>query len=223
MAQQFRASENASMEALSRMPARNAGGLPTVHHGVETVNAKLDPEVMDDVEDAIRDETEATNRVAARATDVYRGIGTLDSHTAGYFDRLGSSISSAVASAYNRPLSYSSPPGYQSEAEANSFKYSGSYSSDSNRWAGRGMTFAGPSEADIAYYNSVFGGRKYRVGGAEDASSITSGGTTSGAVNVNVVVKPVMEGSRLSGQSAAEIKQAASAGANAALRAYYGR
>jgi hypothetical protein len=209
-----------------------AGGLPRVHHGVDTAGSgnAIDPETGEKIERAIEKETEATNRVAARAADVYRGVGTLDTHTAGYFDKLGSRIGSslgeaarAIANPNNVALQYTVPAnsGYATGGAASSYRYSGNSSSGS--WAGKQMSFGGGGAAASAYYNAAFGGRANRVGGAEDASTITSGGTTSGAINVNIVVKPVMEGTRLSGQSAAEIKQAAAAGANTALRAYYGR
>jgi hypothetical protein len=226
LAQQFRAAEIASMAA---MPAGGGGGggpkLPNVYQGTQLVGAggnAIDPETGEKIERAIEKETEATNRVAARATDVYRGVQQFDAHSAGYFDRLGSQIDSGLQSV-GRALSYNVPAGGgYATSGANSFRYSGNNSSGS--WAGKRMTFGGGGGS--SGITSAFG-KPYAMGGGsiEDASSITSGatGTTSGAINVNVVVKPILEGSRLSGQSVSEIKQAASAGANAALRAYYGR
>jgi hypothetical protein len=60
-------------------------------------------------------------------------------------------------------------------------------------------------------------------GAAANDGGTADTGAGSTPIVVNIVVKPQMEGTRLSTQSAAEIKQAAAAGANAALRAFYGR
>jgi methyl-accepting chemotaxis protein len=218
---ELRHADLAALNAAGEPPGPNKPKLPTVRYRDDQGPAGLDPDVAEKIADAIEKETEATKQVAARASDVYRGVQQFDTHSAGYFDRLGSQIDSGLQSV-GRALSYNVPSGGgYATGGAGSFKYSGNNSSGS--WAGRQMTLGGNAEADTAYYNAAFGGRANRVGGVEDASSISSAGTTSGAINVNIVVKPVMEGSRLSGQSSAEIKQAASAGANAALRAYYGR
>jgi tape measure domain-containing protein len=196
LASKFRASENASMADMPGPP-------PTVHYGA-------------DVKSAVEKGTDATKYVAARAADVYRGVGQLDTHTAGYFDELGSSLAGGFRDIGTALRSI--PWNMRTQAAANEgFKFSGLGSSSS--WAGRRFTVGGVGPSMTGPY-----GRPLAMdsGATTDASSIT-GGTTSGAINVNIVVKPVMEGTRLSGQSTAEIKQAASAGANAALRAYYGR
>jgi hypothetical protein len=76
------------------------------------------------------------------------------------------------------------------------------------------------------------GGNQYtlstKTGGFGDvipSSPITESATSAGDANINVsvMVKPQIIGGRLSPQSEAEIKQAAAAGANAALRSFYGR
>lgn len=217
---ELRHADLAALNAAGDPPGPNKPKLPNVI-GSNLGGGSIDPEIGEKIERAIEKETAATKQVVARASDVYRGVGQLDTHTASYFDRLGSTLEGGFRN-MSQALQYSvaANSGYATGG-AGSFKYSGNNSGGS--WAGRQMTFGGNADANADYYNSVFGGRANRVGGVEDASSIVSGGTTSGAVNVNIVVKPVMEGTRLSGQSAAEIKQAASAGANAALRAYYGR
>jgi dGTP triphosphohydrolase len=224
LASEFRKSENASMAAMN---AAGFGALPTVHGG----GGAVDESIMDDVEHAIDKETEATNRVAARATDVYRGVQTLDTHTAGYFDVLGSRLESAFSSVEDWVMSSGSGGGGGGGGGRGGSTFAGpstattrafdALSSGSSSWAGRRMTFGGGGGSS-SRMTSAFG-TPYAMGGntVGGASAITSGGGA--AINVNVTVRPILEGQRLSAQSTAEIKQAASAGANAALRAFNGR
>ena len=177
------------------------------------------------IKDAIEKETEATNRVAARATDVYRGVqqttGAVQSGFAGLSGGFRN-IGDALRSLPQNMRTQAAASGAVQEA-GSGFRYSGNNSSGS--WAGRQMTFGGGSGTGSSREGTgLFRSGPYMpTGGVQDASSITSGATSSGAINVNVVVKPILEGTRLSGQSTAEIKQAASAGANSALRQFYGR
>ncbi len=58
---------------------------------------------------------------------------------------------------------------------------------------------------------------------ADDNTSGSGTTTDTTPIVVNIVVKPVLEGQTLSAKSRVEIQQAASRGANEALRAYNGR
>jgi hypothetical protein len=108
--------------------------------------------------------------------------------------------------------------------ESTGFRFSGLGNADS--WAGKRLTIGGGSTSMHNRFGKGFWGTtdpalSMGTSGIEGTSTITSGGGA--AINVNVTVRPILEGTRLSAQSAAEIKQAASAGANAALRAFNGR
>jgi hypothetical protein len=195
LAQAFRASEIASMEAAGLTPRT----LPTVtRYGEE-----------DEIVDAIDEETGATR-------DVYHRIDRLDSNTAGYFDRLGGTVSYNFQNLQQAVDTL----GAGVVALASSFRFQG-FSQDS--WEGRRLTFRNMSPPEMLPGMSMANLLPGNLATAATDQPIAPSAGEAGTVNVSVVVKPVLEGTRLSAQSAAEIKQAASAGANAALRSFYGR
>jgi hypothetical protein len=97
-------------------------------------------------------------------------------------------------------------------------------------WAGKRLTFGPMSQTISTGGGSAWPGTALDPLGPwapmpNQPTLDASTGPAGGAANINmaIVVKPVLEGTRLSSQSSAEIKQAAAAGTNAALRQYYGR
>lgn len=201
------------------MNAAEAHRLPNVYQGVNKVGAggnAVDEDVMDDVEAAIAKETEATYITGRYNRDA---IGKLDANSADHFAGLGSSLDSG----FDRLIDATNLlPGKYSLAMASalsdSFGFSGLGNKDS--WAGRSMTFASTSSGGSPLGGLITAGY---TSTAADASSISGDGSGGSPINVSVTVRPILEGQRLSGQSSAEIKQAASAGANVALRQFYGR
>lgn len=98
-------------------------------------------------------------------------------------------------------------------------------------WVGKRLTFGGTGAGGTigqAGSGSWPGNALDPLGpylAAPNQPALDATTSTPGTANINVttIVRPVLEGTRLSTQSSAEIKQAAAAGTNAALRAFHGR
>ena len=153
-------------------------------------------------------------------TSAVRNVGSdVGGSLGGYFDKLGSQISS---------LSYSVPAnsGYAQGGAASSFKFSGLGSSSS--WGGRRLSFStgtpDPSRMGAALRTNFMDRLNYGWHPPQDTASDATNTTATPVLQVVVNVPPITtEGGRLSTQSRAEVKQLAAVGANAALRAYNGR
>lgn len=246
LAQQFRAAENASMASIDK--ARSSSSGPDVNvHGGGRINTYTDPDtgvivhgggggngdaINDDIEEAIDEGTEETRHVARRTSDVYRGINDASDTISGSVEDSGHYIADRFDDGFRRyaAAAQSGPfrggevinssgsihddllPGKYTVAMANEIMKN---KSTFGSWAGRRITIGGGG--GDAYTRPLLGG------GMKSAPAAIAEGGVGSTANINVVVKPVMEGQRLSTQSSAEIKQAAAAGANAALRQFHGR
>jgi hypothetical protein len=205
LAQQFRESENASMAGV------RTGKLPRV---IGSALGGPDSDVMDKVEAAIDEGTKATYITGRYNRDA---VQQLDSHTAGYFDGLGARFEGGFRDMGTALRSL--PWNLRTAAAADSM-------GDSGSWAGRQFTSRGGTGdfgGSTDFGADPFGVNRYMMASTQDTSSITEGGGAPSVSVVNNIVMPPTFTGQLSTQSRAELKQAASAGANAALRAFYGR
>jgi archaellum component FlaC len=211
--QAFRAGEAASRDMFGGGGGAGGGGnLPRVWHGTDLQGAGIDEDVMNKIEDAIHEETGATK-------DVRRQVERLDSNIGGYIGNLSSAQSFSFANLNDAiaALGHRVVEAAKINVDPN-FRFSGLGGSDPGRsgdsWAGRRYSYkVYPLNIPLDTMGTP----------AAMQQPIAEAGEAAGTVNVSIMVKPVMEGTRLSAQSAAEIKQAASAGTEAALRAYHGR
>ncbi|BCH33120.1 hypothetical protein MesoLjLc_50500 [Mesorhizobium sp. L-8-10] len=153
--------------------------------------------------------TEATKGVS-------QSVGTLDSNIGDHFGSLGSTVSGGF-----RNLQEAVQAIRQAGGRVGSVNYQG------GAGIGLGRTILGndrgSSSSGRTYTLSTSPTLPTRELATDTDSSMSSTTEETANISVNVTVKPVMEGTRLSAQSRAEIRQAAADGANAALRAYHGR
>jgi hypothetical protein len=237
LAEAYRASENASMAALDAASSGGSTQTTVTRYGGDT--GDIDADLKRERDDAARwgvhrslleGQKSATTDVGDDVDEAADTIsGTFDStghYITGRYEEATRTQTSTLVSALNS-LSRgggsgggSGGSGRGGSSVASDFSYSGNTlgTGGSTSWAGRRFTYSvgGDSSGSSSAYS-------VDSGSSTDASSITSGSSGDATINVSIVVKPVLEGQRLSAQSTAEIKQAAAAGANAALRAYNGR
>ena len=204
---------------------RDRGPITSTVNGVGVTEfGSNSKQILRDIADSIDDGSDETSGAVDRATDA---ISSADSKQAGYFGSLNDTLSSGFSSLASS-LSYSVPAnsGYAQGDSANSFRFSGLGSKSS--WGGQRLSFStgtpDPSRMGQALRANFMDRLNYGWQAPEGAASdVTNASATSAPTVVNITVKPIMEGTRLSSSSRAEIQQAASTGVNAALRAYNGR
>jgi hypothetical protein len=205
-----------------------AGGLPRVtsYGGGESTAAEIARLTAGEEQrwgvhrSLLEDGTSATTDVGDDVDEAAKTIsGAVESsgyYIAGRFD----DMARALAPTQSQRLAAGSA------GDVGDFSYSGNQlgGSGSTSWAGRQFTIGGGGSSYGSDGGDPLIEGLYNLLGASMPSTTTAiAESGDAAINVNVVVKPVLEGQRLSAQSTAEIKQAAAAGANAALRAYNGR
>lgn len=165
---------------------------------------------------------------------VNSSVGNFDEHTGGYFDGLADQVDRSSWVLGDRILSglnaVASSFGSGNNSSTNGMSTGGIISSNGGLGIGLGMGSSGggySSSTGKRYTSSLSPWLSVPLWGYEKPNMDDDlDGSTSGPVQpieVNVTVRPVFEGTRVSPQSIAEIERAAAEGANAALRAYSGR
>jgi len=201
-----------------QLPSADGGGVPFRVDELRDIGSSVD-DASDNISDAVDSSGSELGRVlydsSSDAADTISGsVSDSGYYIAGRFDDGIRAQTNALDSIIRKAV-----------RDVGDFSYSGNQlGGGSTSWAGSRITaradsglVKGASSRLISDYARLVG---TGMPGAPAAITESGGGA---AINVSVVVKPVLEGQRLSPQSTAEIKQAASAGANAALRAFNGR